>query len=383
MDNPFSKLLGSLKLDFTKKSQSVVGIDIGSSFVKVVQLKKKSGRAVLETYGELALGPIAGLDVGRMTNLPEEKVAQAVADILREANVTTKDCAVAIPLSGSLISFVEIPYLVEKQLQEIIPIEARKYIPVPISEVTLDWWIIPKFDSATTEVSEPEKAGSSALAKVQKADVLIAAIHNDVLTKLKGVTTRNGLIPGFFEIEVFSTVRSTFGHDLMPTMLFDVGAGMTKLSIVERGVVQSVHIVNRGSQDITLNISNSLGVSTSRAEELKRLYGLSETQSEEGKVVAEISSTVLEYVFSEANRILLNYERKYSKTVSRVILIGGGVLLKGFREAAAKRLEAEIVYGDPFSKVEAPAFLGDVLKEAGPEFAVAIGLALRRLQELE
>src|SRR5512133_445957 len=141
MDNPFSKILGSLNLDFTKKSQSVVGIDIGSSFVKVVQLKKKSGRAVLETYGELALGPIAGLDVGRMTNLPEEKVGQAVADILREANVTTKDCALAIPLSGSLISFVEIPYLVERQLQEIIPIEARKYIPVPISEVTLDWWI--------------------------------------------------------------------------------------------------------------------------------------------------------------------------------------------------------------------------------------------------
>ncbi|MFA6077402.1 MAG: type IV pilus assembly protein PilM [Candidatus Paceibacterota bacterium] len=383
MDNPFKKVFGSLNLNFTPKSQSVVGIDIGSSFVKVVQLKKKGGKAVLETYGELALGPIAGLDVGRMTNLSEEKIAQAVADIFREANVTTKECAIAIPLSGSLISFVEIPYLVEKQLQEIIPIEARKYIPVPISEVTLDWWIIPKFDSATTEVSEPEKSSSAPTAKVQKADVLIVAIHNEVLSRLKGVALRNDLKPGFFEIEVFSTVRSTFGHDLAPTMLFDMGAGMTKLSIVERGVMQSSHTINRGSQDITLNISNSLGVSSSRAEELKRLYGLSQTQTEEGKVVAEISSTVLEYVFSEANRILLNYERKYGKSVSKIILIGGGVLLKGFREVAAKNLEAEVSYGDPFSKVEAPAFLTEVLQEAGPEFAVAIGLALRRLQELD
>ena len=383
MDNPFNKILGSLKSGFAKRSQSVVGIDIGSSFVKVVQLKKKGGRAVLETYGELALGPIAGLEVGRMTNLSAEKVAQAVADIFREANVTTKESAIAIPLSGSLISFVEIPYLVEKQLQEIIPIEARKYIPVPISEVTLDWWIIPKFDSATTEVSESEKSSITAGARVQKADVLIAAIHNEVLMKLKSVATLNSLNAGFFEIEVFSTVRSTFGHDLVPTMLFDMGAGMTKLSIVERGIMQSSHIINRGSQDITMNISNSLGVSSSRAEELKRLYGLSQTETEEGKVVAEISSTVLEYVFSEANRILLNYERKYNKTVSKVILIGGGVLLKGFKEAAEKNLEAEGLYGDPFSKVEAPAFLMDVLKEAGPEFAVAIGLALRRLQELD
>src|SRR3989339_897192 len=99
MDNPFSKILGSLKTGFTKRSQSVVGIDIGSSFVKVVQLKKKGGRAVLETYGELALGPIAGLEVGRMTNLSAEKIAQAVADIFREANVTTKESAIAIPLS--------------------------------------------------------------------------------------------------------------------------------------------------------------------------------------------------------------------------------------------------------------------------------------------
>src|SRR3989344_6271991 len=76
---------------FEKKSKSVVGIDVGSSSIKVVQLRRKGGRAVLETYGELALGPYAGVGIGQATNLPEEKLSEALQDIMREANVTTRD----------------------------------------------------------------------------------------------------------------------------------------------------------------------------------------------------------------------------------------------------------------------------------------------------
>ncbi|MBI2120737.1 MAG: hypothetical protein HYT94_03900 [Parcubacteria group bacterium] len=68
-----------------KKTESVIGLDIGSSFIKVIQVRKEQGRAILETYGELALGPYGGLDVGRATNLPPEKIAEAVKDLFREA----------------------------------------------------------------------------------------------------------------------------------------------------------------------------------------------------------------------------------------------------------------------------------------------------------
>ena len=116
---------------FSKGGQSVLGIDIGSSAIKIVQIKKKRGRAVLETYGELALGPYAGIEVGRSTILPKEKIVEALRDILREAKTTTVSSGIALPLSSSLISFITIPHVPDKQLSEVISIEARKYIPVP------------------------------------------------------------------------------------------------------------------------------------------------------------------------------------------------------------------------------------------------------------
>jgi type IV pilus assembly protein PilM len=363
-----------------KREKSVLGVDIGSSFIKVVQLRKKGGRAVLETYGELALGPLAGMEIGRMTNLSEGKLAEALSEILREANVTTKSAGFSIPLAASLVSFVEMPFLSEKQLSSMIPIEARKYIPVPINEVKLDWWIVPK--SEVYEEDKEEGATEQKAKGPEKVDVLIAAIHNSTLEKYGQVVKKTGLESSFFEIEVFSTIRSTFSREIAPVMIFDIGAGMTKLSIVEKGIMQSIHIVSRGSQEITLNVSSSLGISITKAEEMKREMGLINT-TQDGVAIAEIARTNLDYVFSEANRVLLNYERKHGKTISKIILTGGGALLKGFLQEASKNLEAEVTMGDPFAKVEAPAFLTEVLRDAGPEFAVAIGVALRKLQELD
>ncbi len=89
MPNPLTDFFGKF---FAEKAPSVLGIDVGSSSIKVVQLKRKKGKAVLETYGELALGPYAGIEIGRSTNLPTEKIAEAIVDVLKEANTTTTAC---------------------------------------------------------------------------------------------------------------------------------------------------------------------------------------------------------------------------------------------------------------------------------------------------
>ena len=145
MENPLKNFFNFSRF-FRSGSESAVGIDIGSSFIKIVQLKKKGGRAILETYGELALGPYAGLVTGQITNLSGDKLAEALSDILKEAHVSTKSSAISIPFSASLISLIELPKASENQLDTVIPLEARKYIPVPISEVSLDWWIVPRRD---------------------------------------------------------------------------------------------------------------------------------------------------------------------------------------------------------------------------------------------
>src|SRR3990167_8865804 len=144
MVNPLGKLFGGSIFGFLHKGSSVLGIDIGSSSIKVVQLRRHRGAAVLETYGELSLGPYAGVEIGRATSLPAKNLAEALTDVLKEANVTAKSCALSIPFSASLISLIEMPALSDDQLKKMIPIEARKYIPVPITEVTLDWFILPE-----------------------------------------------------------------------------------------------------------------------------------------------------------------------------------------------------------------------------------------------
>lgn len=361
----------------TDKNTSVLGIDIGPSSIKIVQLKKRKGRAILETYGELALGPYAGLEVGRSTSLTTEQTAQAVIDILREANTTTNKCGISIPMGSSLVSFIKLPKVEEKQLAQMIPLEARKYIPVPISEVALDYQIIPRNESTVSEYQNSEEKPEE-----KTIDVLLVVIHNDAMEKNKEITKIAKLETAFSEIEIFGSMRSVLEPGTAPQMIIDFGSGSTKIYIIEKGILRTSHMIGRGSQDITLAISKSLGISVDEAEKMKRERGLLKKDSDQMDI-NEITSLTLDYIFSEIGRVLFNYQKKTGRNVSKVFLTGGGVLLKGLKEKAEASFSMPVIMADPFSKVEYPAFLEDVLKQAGPSFAVAIGLALRRLQDME
>ncbi|MCX6719368.1 MAG: type IV pilus assembly protein PilM [Candidatus Taylorbacteria bacterium] len=358
---------------FFNKDNSVLGVDIGSSAVKIVQIKKKHGRAVLETYGELALGPYAGVEIGRATSLSTEKLIEAVKDIMREAKTTTLSCGVALPLSSSLITFINIPPVPDKQVAEVIALEARKYIPVPMDEVMLDYSIIPKEDSYATDED-------SSKTEKQDQEVLVVASHKEYLNNYQQIMIGTGLQPSFYEIEIFSSIRAVTDQGMATNMIIDIGSRVTKLYIIERGILRASHIINKGSQDITLALSKALMISVIEAERTKRLYGLQ--GGPEYKELTEIVTVNLDYIFYEANAALLNYQKKYSKNVSKVILTGGGVIIKGFLELAKISFQTEVICANPFGKLETPAFLAEELAQAGPEFAVAIGAALRRLSEV-
>jgi type IV pilus assembly protein PilM len=363
---------------FSKKGQSVIGIDIGSSAIKLVQIKKKRGKAVLETYGELALGPYAGYEVGRSTSLSNEKLAEALKDIIREAKTTTLLSGVALPLSSSFVTFISVPPVPEKQLAEVVSIEARKYIPVPINEVMLDYSVVPKEDKI---ILEEESIGGEKMQRTSPQDILVVAIHNEYLNNYRALSTDTKLETSFFELELFSTIRAVVEQGIQGVMVMDMGAQSTKLYIIERGVLRASHSINRGSQDITLAISKSLSLTVADAENLKRTYGLS--GGPEYKELTEIITVNLDYIFYESNAVLLNYQKKFNKNISKVFLSGGGVLLKGLIDLAKISLQTEVVYADPFRKLETPAYFSNSFREVGPEFAVAIGCALRRLSEID
>lgn len=368
----FSKL-------FAEPASSVLGIDVGSSAIKIVQIKKHNGQAILETYGELALGPYAAGVVGQAVVLSPDKIAAALSDLMKEkeVNITTKDCGVSIAFASSLMSVIELPQVSSKQLAVMVPIEARKYIPVPINEVMLDWSVIPKSEVRIEDRPDTPPTTPGSTEAVPKIDVLVVAIHNDTIARYQDIVKLAGLVPGFFEIEIFSTMRSVLDESLTPVMIMDMGAASTKLYIIERGVIKASHSINRGAQDITHTISQSLGLPIERSEVMKREKGADGSD----KTLTDIITLNLDYIFAEANRTLLVFEKKYNKTVSKVVLVGGGASLKGLAELSKLNFKTTAVIGDPFNKLAAPAFLENILKETGPEFAVAIGLALRKLSE--
>jgi type IV pilus assembly protein PilM len=370
--------LGNL---FTKKAVSVLGVDIGSSAIKIVQIRRQSGQAVLETYGELSLGPYAQGVVGQSVQLTPERIAMALSDLMKEkeVNVTTKSCGVSIPFGASLMTELSMPAVAEKQLGVMVPIEARKYIPVPISEVMLDWSIIPTDEKHSDDLSPIPAAAPAKAPNIPQLHILVVAITNDTIAKFQTIVGNANLDASFFEIELFSTIRAVVDEPLRPVMILDIGASSSKIYIVERGVVKASHTVNRGSQDITHAIAGNLGLSLQDAEIMKREQGLNGTDP---KLTSAITST-LDYVFSEANRTLLDFEKKYNRTVAKVFLVGGGAALRGLPELAKSNFKTDTVAGNPFAKLATPAFLEQILKQTGPEFAVAIGLALRKLSEVE
>lgn len=375
MKNPFKKFFPKTIVFKDDGGGSAVGIDIGSSAIKVVELRKKGGKAVLETYGAISLGPYASLDVGRTTNLPVDKVEEAMKEVLKQSGVTSKSAALSIPVQSSLIFTIELPPQVkDSEMDTIIPVEARKYIPVPITEVSLDYFLLPEKEPTFEEMHNPENNAQSA----DKKRVLVVATQNDAVSRARSIVSQCELNSSFFEIEVFSSVRANLEHELSLVLLIDFGALYTKLSLVEFGMVKGYHTINRGGANISDSIAKSLDIPFSEAEKMKKEYGLFGNPA--NKNLAEVIKGHTDYIFSEVNNMVLSYEKKYNKSISKVILSGGGALLKGLRELAADNFRAEIEMGHPFSKVDAPPFLDKVLLTMGPEFAVSIGLALRKLQ---
>ncbi len=357
---------------------STIGIDIGAASIKVVEIEKVDEKAVLRNYGVLSLGPRAGLAVGQATNLPTAKLAEALRDLLNETGISAKHTVFAIPFNASLLSLVELPDVSIKELKSMIPLEARRYIPVPITEVALDWWVLPK-RKVEQNVVVPSSGESKVIGKVE---VIIAAIHNEVIKKYQEIK-RDSQIPGdavHFEIEIFSTIRAIVGRDLSSIIVIDIGAGSTKLALIDEGVVRGSHIINMGGQDITIYLSKSLGIIFAQAEEMKCRAGI--IGDYEGRDVAAAGEIILSNIMNESVRFMENYEQKHNTKIKKVILVGGGSRLKGIEKVASQKFsDASVSVGDPFSRIDTPVFLAPTIKELSPDFAVAIGLALKGLEE--
>ena len=355
--------LGLFK-SFTK-DKSVLGIDVGTASLKIIQVRKDREQAVLETYGELSTSAYTGGEAGRATLLADEKVSEMLVDLQREAGVTATRGIVSIPLRHSFITTIDMPELNDQQLAEAIQFEARRYIPIPLSDVVVDWWRIPAVEGENAHTIK----------------ILLAAVQKDVVEKYKRILLQAKIESLGFEIEVFSAARILSSRMRGASIIFDIGALSTKIFIVNQGVVQAVHHVDRASQAFSLAISQSLGVDFKRAEQVKRDVGISNRPEAAG--VRHTITPLLDSIFDEADRVRTTFRRRTGLPIDHAILVGGGSLMPGLVDYAVEKLGIEVLLSNPFSQLVYPAFLQPTLKSIAPSFSVATGLALRTLGTID
>ncbi len=351
-----------LKKSSNQSPDKVVGIDFGSSSIKVAEVELRDEVLALNTYGELQLGPYAGVEMGKAVKLPTPKRTEALIDIMRESGISAKNGVMALPLLDSFVTIVSLEIKKDEDISARIPVEARKYIPVPLTDVTLEW----------SELSSEEEEGSA------RKEVLLAAIQNDALVDMSSLLGAIQMVSQPSEIELFSTLRALTRESDDAIVIIDMGAQMSKLYISEGGFLRRIHRVRAGGMHATEALARFLNVPLEEAENRKRNYTPGVASAEEiKKIVAQTFDRPLQ----EFRRVVSQYEQHSGKQSTRVVFTGGSALFHDFTSYASYVFDREVELANPFTKVGYPAFMEDKLREIGPVFATALGAALRPFEQ--
>lgn len=359
---------------FKRKPKSCAGIDIGTSSIKVVQLKRSEGRYKLETYGELqTYGYLERLNDPFQTKslkILESQVTEMVGKILKEAEVRAKKVAMSIPVFSSFVSVVDLPPMSEKELPRAISFEAKRYIPIPLSEVRIDWKVINK------ESVDSLKKGKKNLFKFS---VLLVAVPKEVISKYLRIAKSLNLKIAALELESFSYIRSLIGNDPSTACVLDFGARSTSFSIVDKGFIQMSHSLDTAGTELTKALAHGMGVDFKRAEAYKRERGLNHKEIDAGKETKDILLVFIDKIVIEIERMIGSYQERTKRKVTKLVLSGGSGALFGLKEYLEDRLKIDVVIGNPWARISYPPVLEPILKEISSRFAVAIGLAMREI----
>lgn len=350
------KGLFSSSVEAVSTPDRVVGIDVGRSSVKVVEVENTERALMLKTYGELQLGPYAEKALGETAVLTQEQHITAIVDVIREAGVEATHGILSIPLTSSFLTAAPVPHITEEGFESQIMAEAKKYIPLPLADVALDW----------TELAKIENSDGSMR---QVTEVLIAAVEHETIQSYKTIAEAIKMGSSPSEIEAFSLVRALSTPDDTTVSIIDLGAYTAKLYLVRDGMIERVHRVPAGGAKITAKIAEQQGISFAEAEELKR--------SGQAPELTSITQSVLTPPLGQFKRLLTQYESRNGGAVDRILLSGGVVTSPQVPQIVADTMGREVALGNGFDKVAYPAFMEDTLREIAPIFGVSLGAAFR------
>ena len=355
-----------LKMLFPKK---FLGIDIGTSFIKLVEVSRFGYRRRLKNYGSLPASvlyqkPFRTFEKNTLV-LSSNDIARAIRAIMEQAKIEARQAVFSIPDFSSFFTTIELPAMSKEELPQAIRYEARQHIPLPLGETTLDWQLL---DERQIE-------------QQKRLKVLLVAVPKEIINQYQEIAKLAQLELYALEAEVFGLIRAlTKEDDRGPLALIDIGAQSTTCNIVEKKNLKISYSFDMSANDLTDTVSKSLSITHSEAEKLKKSQGIKMLEDNEGKGVREILLPLVDVILREVETVFNNFYQKGGKGIEKIVLAGGVALLPGLKEYFQGRFKKEVEIADPFADLFYPPILENTLKGMGPAYAIAVGVALRGLE---
>ena len=337
------------------------GLDIGTHSIKAVQLGGQDTRPVFIAAGQVLTPAQSGTDSEQDIFV----VAETIKKLHQEAHISTDKAVTSLPESQIFTRVVELPNLTEKEVRSAIQWEAEQYVPIPMSEVRLDWQVL----------SKPKQSNNS-----EKVEVLLVAAPKVLIDRYLGILKAAGLTAVALETEITAVVRSLVQtvEGTPTTMVISVGASTTDLSIVTANQISFTRSIATGGFALARGVAQELGFELDQATEYTKTYGLDATQLE-GKVMQAIKP-IFDVVVNEIRRALAFYASKHPEApVKRIVLTGGTANLPGLVLYLAESLGLEVQLGNPWEGISLPSQVSQRLIQGGTSYTVAVGLALKSI----
>jgi type IV pilus assembly protein PilM len=337
-----------------------LGVDIGDSSLKMVELRKKNKKIYLSNYAFSE--NVKGINFTKIEDT--NYLAQAILKVKAEAGIKARRVTASLPTFSVFSSVINLPTTSKKDMDAVVAEEAKKVIPLPPEEMILDWKLVP--DSSSGNAKESGRVFLTGSPKK------LVRHYIDIFRLAK-------LELASLETETFSLVRALMGNDLSTVMIVEIGANSTDLSIVQ----ESIPVLNRSLEvcgsTVTAALSEKLGLNFSQAEQFK--FDLSASLSDGAK--EELPQLIIKTLAPVIHEIeyMRDFFQKNSngRKIEKIILSGGGALLMNLADYLSQHLNVQVIVGDPFHRVSYPQEMKSIIDEVGPKLAVAVGLALREI----
>lgn len=355
---------------FSKKA-SFLGVDLGSTSIKIVELRKEKGVPTLVTYGYLERA--AGDIVRGKPKEVQEKTAAILKKLCKQAGVTTDQTVTALPNFSVFSSIIILPVVPQKDLKETISWKARKILPLPLEEVILDWKILEK---VMVEKKEEESWGGESVSAKKKENyrILVTAASKNLVNQYIEIFRQANFQLRSLETEAFALSRALIGKDQSTIMIIDTSAVSTDIIIVEKMIPVFNRSIDIGGVVLTRAIAQSLNVDFKRAEQFKRDLGINSNTP-----IPSLIEKTIKPVVDEIRYSISLFHGQTGKNIEKILLSGGSSFLKNFPDYLSQELGIKVLISNPWKRVAYPEELEPALNEIAPRFAVAIGLALREL----